>query len=309
MIKTVFNDRVYDGTNKAILQSGTLGGAVTGENVKVVWKSLDFDDEHVGNRKQVTAVGWVIQGSDGANYDFDPMVGVGSILYRKLHYQLRTPFPRTYDGTDRVTFVGGTLRGALASDEVTVQPGTLEFSNARVGTNKPIYGYGFQLKGNNATDYLLSTDSIEGFGTIVKRPLKIIVHDTVKHANQIDPKYRLEYIGFAEGDDENDLYNLQIARDPGDTVGSYDVWIEAVGAENYEVSSEKGILKILKPSAIVHHSVPVTKLRLQKTEQGVRILGQGSAKLVDLFGRTYFHGHVEGSIDLSVPLQEYRLVE
>jgi len=62
---------------------------------------------------------------------------------------------KTYDGTLDAKLSGGTLNGVINSDNVTIIPGTGQFADANVGSDKPVTASGYSLGGINAGNYSL----------------------------------------------------------------------------------------------------------------------------------------------------------
>ena len=62
---------------------------------------------------------------------------------------------KAYDGTLDATLSGGTLNGVINSDNVTIIPGTGQFADANVGSDKPVTASGYSLGGINAGNYSL----------------------------------------------------------------------------------------------------------------------------------------------------------
>lgn len=61
------SNKVYDGTTRATLSSGTLT-PITGDVVKLTQGTGTFDDKNVGTAKTVAATGFAITGADAGNY-------------------------------------------------------------------------------------------------------------------------------------------------------------------------------------------------------------------------------------------------
>ena len=77
------SEKTYDGTTDATVKSGTLDGVVSGDDVRVVEKSVSgsFDDQYVGTNKTVTlSQNFTLTGNQASNYTLKKPTVTGSII-------------------------------------------------------------------------------------------------------------------------------------------------------------------------------------------------------------------------------------
>ena len=159
--------KVYDGTTAAVLNtgSGTLSGVLGSDVVKFNSTGLTavFNNKNVGTGKSlnVVAASNVLSGADASNYS---LLGLDNFKGTITPYQISfvapgaSPVPgspsltalldsKTYDGT--VNASGRLLlSGLFGSDVISINSNAPTFSDANVGSNKPVTFDGLTLMGN-----------------------------------------------------------------------------------------------------------------------------------------------------------------
>ncbi len=170
------NNKVYDGTTVATLVGGTVSGVISGDNVTITSGTGAFSDRYKGTSKQVTASGYSLSGTDGANYTLaaQPVVPNADITGILVTIDGVTASDKTYDGTDVATLNGGNLVGVLTGDDVTIVAGTGSFNDKTVGSNKTVTATGYSLGGTLAANYTLSTQPTVSNAAITKAPVEIV---------------------------------------------------------------------------------------------------------------------------------------
>jgi hypothetical protein len=159
--------KVYDGTTAAVLNtgSGTLSGVLGSDVVKFNSTGLTavFNNKNVGTGKSlnVVAASNVLSGTDASNYS---LLGLDNFKGTITPYQISFVAPgaslvpgspsltalldsKTYDGT--VNASGRLLlSGLFGSDVISINSNAPTFSDANVGSNKPVTFDGLTLIGN-----------------------------------------------------------------------------------------------------------------------------------------------------------------
>src|SRR4029077_10217811 len=140
------NNKVYDGTTTATLNSGTaaLVGVVSGDTVTLNTGSATgaFADKTVANGKTVTVAGLTITGTDAANYSLTQPTTTANITAKALTVTGITANNKVYDGATTATLNSGTaaLIGVVSGDTVTLNTGsaTGAFADKTVANGKTV---------------------------------------------------------------------------------------------------------------------------------------------------------------------------
>ncbi|QDH81320.1 T9SS type B sorting domain-containing protein [Echinicola soli] len=133
---------------------------------------------------------------------------------------------------DYVGFVNGDNEGDLG--------GTLNVSRApgeEVGT------YAITASGYTSSNYTIGYT--DGSFEITPATLTVAVQDAWKVYGASDPSLSVDYVGFVNGDDEDDLGGtLNVSRAPGEEVGTYAITASGYASPNYTISYADGSLEI-----------------------------------------------------------------
>ncbi len=157
------SDKEYDGTKEAVIKtSGTVTGAITGDDVSIVAGTAVFDEKNIGNRT-VSFSGFTLKGSGAGNYTLytQPRNTTAMITQKPVTVSV-TAVNRAYErGNTKVSLTGGDLAGVIAGDDVSADmtnvSGTIKDADA--GDNKPVTVTGIVLSGNDAENYSLTQPS------------------------------------------------------------------------------------------------------------------------------------------------------
>jgi trimeric autotransporter adhesin len=161
------NNKVYDGTVSAVINSGSAALAgVIGTDVVTLIKTNPagtFADKNAGTAKVVTASGFSIGGTDSGNYTLTQPATTANITRSVLTISGVTVNNKVYNATTGATLNTGsaTLAGIFGGDAVSLVSGgaTGVFPNRNIGTGKPVTISGFTLGGNDAANYTLTQPS------------------------------------------------------------------------------------------------------------------------------------------------------
>lgn len=162
-------DKTYDGsTNDAIDKSGaTIFGVITADQSNVTLDSSagtgTFADANVGNKKTVTATGFLLTGSKKDNYELVGPADIRATIGAKtLTLSNITASGKVYDATTLATlgYTGATLVGVVSADSANVgfstASATGRFATKNVGTGIAVTSSGFTLTGSGASNYTLA---------------------------------------------------------------------------------------------------------------------------------------------------------
>jgi hypothetical protein len=151
------NDKVYDATATATVDTKSLPGVIGLDDVSLVVTSPHFDNKNVGTGKDVTGA-LSLSGDDAGNYSLTS----GSFLTAAAITPLGITgsfisAAKVYDGNTDAAATDRELSGLLGSDVVTLIGGTASFADKNVGTNKLVTLTGATLGGADAGNYSLSS--------------------------------------------------------------------------------------------------------------------------------------------------------
>jgi hypothetical protein len=158
-------NKVYDGTNSAIVTGGSLVG-ILGSDVVTLTQSGTFAQTSVGTNIVITSTS-TIGGAASGNYTLtQPSLTLRDITTKPLSITTATIASKVYDGTTTSgTVTAGTLSGFIGSDTVVVASANGTYSDANVGTGKTAtitYTLGNGTNGGLATNYSLANTSATG---------------------------------------------------------------------------------------------------------------------------------------------------
>ncbi len=148
----------YDGTTSAaVTSSGTLSGAVSGDEVSITQGTAAYDNKSAGTNKTVTFTGFGLTGSDADNYNLtgQPAPVQAAITQKVLTVDVDV-FDKVYDGTDTAEIESAVLEGVIPGDDVSLTNGTPIFTSTKVGQDIPIqFTTAFSISGADAGNYTL----------------------------------------------------------------------------------------------------------------------------------------------------------
>ncbi|MFZ1807386.1 MAG: ELWxxDGT repeat protein [Cyclobacteriaceae bacterium] len=116
--------------------------------------------------------------------------------------------------------------------------------------------YDIEVAGGSDNNYNLVPDATAGELTVTKRDLVAKAGDQSKTYGEANPTFAIDYTGFINGDDVDDLDILSLASTTADemsSTGTYDIDVSGGDDNNYSIipDATKGILTIGKRNLIV----------------------------------------------------------
>ena len=170
-------DKTYDKSTYVAVTGGTISsGVLTGDTVNLVTGHADAATADVGTTKPVTATGFNITGTDGANYKIVQPTGLTATITRA---PINLTVLKTYDGTtdasSTVPNIQYNFTGVYNGDTIGIAPQG-NYSQADVGTGLTVTLTGNALTGASAGNYNVATTS----GTITKANLTATLADQTK---------------------------------------------------------------------------------------------------------------------------------
>lgn len=160
-------DKVYDATDIAILNTGSLLGIVPADAANIILNRIaKFATKNVGTNILVTSYS-TLTGTAAPNYNLDPSVNLtGSIFAKHIDAIGTQTTDKIYDGTISATVTGGDFRTAIAAGTGTVSDLTPyigdaiqyhpagSFSSKDAATNSTIISSA-TITGSEANNYIL----------------------------------------------------------------------------------------------------------------------------------------------------------
>ncbi len=162
------NNRVYDGTKDAALNSGSaqFNGIVAGDQLTVATATGQFNDKNAGTGKTVNITGLSLGGSDAGNYVLasNTASNTADITAKTLTAGLIAQ-NKVYDGNTSAT--ASFTDNRIGTDDVQVN-GTASFADKNVGTGKTVTSTGLTLSGADAGNYILAATTVTDTADIAK---------------------------------------------------------------------------------------------------------------------------------------------
>ncbi|NYT39717.1 filamentous hemagglutinin N-terminal domain-containing protein [Sphingomonas sp. R-74633] len=156
------NDKVYDGTTAATLDTGAASvfGIVGGDDVSLDLSGASgvFATRNVGNAIAVTGTGFALSGTDAANYVVGQPSGIAAnITPAALVVSGLVANDKTYDGTTTGTLntAGLQITALISGDDVTPDGSgaQINFATKNAGQDIPVSIAGVTLTGADAGNY------------------------------------------------------------------------------------------------------------------------------------------------------------
>ena len=163
-------DKIYDGTVKADATGDAVLNGVVGEDIVTVKAgTAAFTDKDAG-MQTVTFTGYGIEGEDAGNYTVSQPAPVQAQISRKsVTITGVVVADKTYNGSTAATVTNaGTVEGVVPGDIVTAQAGAAQFTSADAGENITVVFSGFIITGEDAGNYILSGQPVNGQADITK---------------------------------------------------------------------------------------------------------------------------------------------
>jgi filamentous hemagglutinin family protein len=252
-------DKVYDGTRTATV-SGSLVGAIAGDDVRLSGATGLFDTRDAGVGKTVAVTG-ALGGIDAGNYRVSiPSTVSAAITQRPLDIVLVGDVRKEYDATTQASLDGAAFRldGTVAGDALSVRgPAQGSFATADVGQAKLVSASGaFEIDGARAANYRIGTTGLSGTSNLVQASASGNI-GTITPATLVYEAFHVSAIGgvafgpfdgtvtgFKGGDTlasaTNGTLSWQGAATPASAPGAYAVNGSGLSAGNYRFVQAPG---------------------------------------------------------------------
>jgi large repetitive protein len=165
--------RPYDGSNAVTLTGGSLEGVFGSDDVRIVMPMEGtVADASKGTEKPVTYTLPALQGSQKDNYSLTAPELKANITAAPLAIEGLSAQSRPYDGSTAVTLTGGSLKGVIGSEDVSiVMPMEGTVSDASKGTGRAVTYTPPELQGSDKGNYSLTVPEVKA--DITPAPLTI----------------------------------------------------------------------------------------------------------------------------------------
>ena len=165
--------RPYDGSTAVTLTGGSLKGVIGSEDVSIAMPAEGtVADANKGTEKPVTYTLPALQGSQKDNYSLTAPELKANITAAPLTIEGLSAQSRPYDGSTAVTLTGGSLKGVIGSEDVSiVMPMEGTVSDASKGTGKAVTYTPPELQGSDKGNYSLTVPEVKA--DITPAPLTI----------------------------------------------------------------------------------------------------------------------------------------
>ena len=243
------NDKTYDGSTTATLQSATLDGVLEADSEKVTLDNgkvtVAFTDKDAGDSKAVTATvdSGALAGERAGNYTITTATAANAKISPKTLTVTVNAKAKTYDGKNTAEVANITMSGMVKGDNVTInqQGMAAAFENANVGDGKTVTVSGLTLDNNASGNYKLpetitTTANItkaEGSGTVTLNGWTYggtaeepTASSDTNGATGVTYQYRVK-------DADDDTYTETVPTDAGE----YTVKATFPANDNYEVAT------------------------------------------------------------------------
>lgn len=245
----------YDGTNTASLSPANyqLAGAIPGDDVSVTCTG-HYSTGTVGKNKTVNLSDFVLSGASKANYRLfaDNATLAGEITPRSLKVVLQSApaVAKVYDGNDAATLAPAnySVTGVIGSEKVTINtPASGKYEDVHVGTNKKVTVEGLVLSGADAANYVLSPAVATGnIGIIAKTGVAVTADAGSKLYGAEDGVLTYKATGLIG----NDVLTGTLARETGESVGSYKILQGTLASQDYFIAGFTSANFDIKPAVV-----------------------------------------------------------
>ncbi|AXI01193.1 hemagglutination protein [Sporosarcina sp. PTS2304] len=171
----VVNNKVYDGTNTATVETQPVVTGVIDSDVVSIDTTATFADVSAGGGKTVNLT-YTLSGTDANNYSLASSTTTANITAKQLTVSAPT-VSKVYDGTTTATIIPGIITGIVESDEVALSA-TGTYDDANVGSTKVVSNITYKAVGSKAGNYIAPPASSITNGVITAAPITAIENIT-----------------------------------------------------------------------------------------------------------------------------------
>ncbi|MCW2351805.1 YDG domain-containing protein [Sphingobium sp. B12D2B] len=171
-VSVTAQNKVYDGSLGAVLNTAVLNNVVSGDTVLVGGGTGAFLTKVAETGKTVAISGFTLSGADSANYTVTQPTGVTADITKRALTISVTAENKVYDGSLTAGLGAATLNNLVSGDMVSVAGGSGNFLTKTAENGKTVTISGFALSGADAANYTV-TQPTGVTADITKRALTI----------------------------------------------------------------------------------------------------------------------------------------
>ncbi|WP_141106492.1 YDG domain-containing protein [Hymenobacter gelipurpurascens] len=167
--------KTYDGNTSATIQSRSLTGQISDDEVTLVGGSATFDTKDVGTNKTVTAIGLSLAGTDRDNYTASATAITKAAISAKQLTAAIAAQDKIYDGNPTASATGTVpATDLIGSETVGVTVSGAVFNNKNVADGKTVSAT-VALNGTAASNYSLTSTSASTTANITQKTLVLAI--------------------------------------------------------------------------------------------------------------------------------------
>ncbi|MBD1396047.1 T9SS type A sorting domain-containing protein [Pontibacter sp. JH31] len=230
-------NKVYDGTNAAIVTGRSLEGVIEQDDVELIGGTATFANKNATTGKTVTLVGAVLDGADKNNYSLS---GVGTTLADiSAKPASVTPVANTKVYGTQDPALTGSMSGFVPTDGITAS-----FTRA-AGESVGSYAISAALQPQGELSNYAITYNTAAFD-ITKASLAVTANNANRAYGDDDPAFNGTVTGIVNRDAITASYTTSATK--GSAIGTYPIvpTLEGEALSNYEVLATNGTLTVTK---------------------------------------------------------------
>jgi uncharacterized repeat protein (TIGR03803 family) len=161
------DSKIYDGSTQSSLAPKITQGSLWGDD-RLTGLAQTYESKNAlgaGQSKLIVSAYTLSDGNNGGNYVLSFLPGLGTINRASVTPSF-TVKSKPYDGNVAAEIAGNSLQGGLASDEVFMVGASALFDNASAGNDKLVTITGYNLSGQDADNYQLSSPTATSTASI-----------------------------------------------------------------------------------------------------------------------------------------------
>jgi uncharacterized repeat protein (TIGR03803 family) len=161
------DSKIYDGSTQSSLAPKITQGSLWGDD-RLTGLAQTYESKNAlgaGQSKLIVSAYTLSDGNNGGNYVLSFLPGLGTINRASVTPSF-TVKSKPYDGNVAAEIAGNSLQGGLASDEVFMVGASALFDNASAGNDKLVTITGYNLSGQDANNYQLSSPTATSTASI-----------------------------------------------------------------------------------------------------------------------------------------------
>ena len=151
------DSRMYNGSTSS-MGTPTVSGLQSGDGVTGLSQAFASKNVLGAGNSTLNVIGYTVNdGNRGANYAVTTQSAPGTITPASLTVTGASAADKVYDGASVASVSGGSLRGAISGDVVTLNTGAMSgsFADKNIGSAKAVTVSGALLAGTDSSNYSL----------------------------------------------------------------------------------------------------------------------------------------------------------